>query len=81
MLMKLLFNANINDKITCLKDLQSNNEYEIGYLLRWCFIMKCILLIFTYRLTPGTQGCTDTLFIWENAEPQNQRRVYVVRDL
>lgn len=32
--MKLLFNANTNDKITCLKDLQRNNESEIGYLLR-----------------------------------------------
>lgn len=77
MLMKLLFNANTSDKITCLKDLQSNNEGEIGCLLRWSFIMKYIfLLIFTYRLTAGTQGCTDTLFLCENTEPPNQRRVW-----
>lgn len=31
MLKKLLFNANTNDKITCLKDLQSNSESEIGF--------------------------------------------------
>lgn len=62
MLKKLLHNANTNDKITCLKDLQSNSKSEIGYIIRWCSTMKSVpVLIFTHRLTADIHGCTNTV--------------------
>jgi len=57
MLKKLLFNANTNDKISCLKDLQSNSESEIGYVLRWCSMWSPLLSWFLH--TGGQQTHMD----------------------
>lgn len=65
MLKKLLHNANTNDRIACLKDLQSNRDS--GWICSKVILYNEVCSYSdTHRPTADTHGWTDTLFLCEN---------------